>query len=257
MTRFDGASVLVTGGGSGIGRAICRRFASDGASVLVADIVGERGEEVAELIGGAAVQGDVTVAADVARMVAAVGRVDVLVNNAGGGMADDVLEIDEEAWDQDIALNLKSAFLCSRAVLPGMIERGGGVIVNIASVNGLAFFANEPYSAAKAGLISLTRSMATRYGRQGIRAVAIAPATIRTPLWQERVDKEPAIFERLMRWYPLRRVGEPEDVAAAAAFLASEDAAWITGTVLRVDGGLLAGNERMARELVADFSDES
>jgi meso-butanediol dehydrogenase/(S,S)-butanediol dehydrogenase/diacetyl reductase len=256
MTRFDGTSVLVTGGGSGIGRAICRRFASDGASVLVADIVGERAEEVAEQIGGAAVQGDVTVAADIARIVATVARVDVLVNNAGGGMADDVLEIDEEAWDQDIALNLKSAFLCSKAVLPGMIEHGGGVIVNIASVNGLAFFANEPYSAAKAGLISLTRSMATRYGRHGIRAVAIAPGTIRTPLWQERVDKEPAIFERLMRWYPLRRVGEPEDVAAAAAFLASDDASWITGEVLRVDGGLLAGNERMARELVADFSDD-
>jgi NAD(P)-dependent dehydrogenase (short-subunit alcohol dehydrogenase family) len=256
MTRFDGASVLVTGGGSGIGRAICGRFASEGGSVLVADIVGERAEEVAELIGGAAVQGDVTVAADVERMVAAVDRVDVLVNNAGGGMADDLLEIDEEAWDQDIALNLKSAFLCSKAVLPGMIERGDGVIVNIASVNGLAFFANEPYSAAKAGLISLTRSLATRYGRHGIRAVAIAPATIRTPLWQERVDKEPAIFERLMRWYPLRRVGEPEDVAAAAAFLASDDASWITGEVLRVDGGLLAGNERMARELVADFSDD-
>ena len=131
-----------------------------------------------------------------------------------------------------------------------------GVIVNIASVNGLAFFANEPYSAAKAGVISLTRSMATRYGRHGIRAVAIAPGTIRTPIWQERVDKEPAIFERLVRWYPLRRVGEPEDVAAAAAFLASDDASWITGEVLRVDGGLLAGNERMARELVADFSDD-
>jgi len=256
MTRFDNLSVLVTGGGSGIGRAICRRFASEGASVLVADIVGESAEEVAELVGGVAVQGDVTVAADVARIVAAGNRIDVLVNNAGGGMADDILEIDEEAWEQDIALNLKSAFLCSKAVLPGMIERGGGVIVNIASVNGLAFFANEPYSAAKAGLISLTRSVATRYGRHGIRAVAIAPGTIRTPLWQERIDKEPAIFERLMRWYPLRRVGEPEDVAAAAAFLASDDASWITGEVLRVDGGLLAGNERMARELVADFSDD-
>ena len=256
MTRFDNLSVLVTGGGSGIGRAICRRFASEGASVLVADIVGESAEEVAELVGGVAVQGDVTVAADVARIVAAGNRIDVLVNNAGGGMADDILEIDEEAWEQDIALNLKSAFLCSKAVLPGMIERGGGVIVNIASVNGLAFFANEPYSAAKAGLISLTRSVATRYGRHGIRAVAIAPGTIRTPLWQERIDKEPAIFERLMRWYPLRRVGEPEDVAAAATFLASDDASWITGEVLRVDGGLLAGNERMARELVADFSDD-
>jgi meso-butanediol dehydrogenase / (S,S)-butanediol dehydrogenase / diacetyl reductase len=256
MSRFDGASVVVTGGGSGIGRAIARRFAADGAAVLVADVDGARAEEVAAEIGGTAVQADVTASADVERMVTAAGRVDVLVNNAGGGMADDVLEIDEAEWDKDLALNLKSAFLCSKAVLPGMIESGGGVIVNIASVNGLAFFANEPYSAAKAGLINLTRSMATRYGHQGIRVVAIAPGTIRTPIWQERVDKEPAIFERLVRWYPLRRVGEPEDVAAAAAFLASEDAAWITGEVLRVDGGLLSGNERMARELVADFSDD-
>ena len=179
----------------------------------------------------------------------------MLVNNAGGGMADDVLAIEEDEWDADVELNLKSAYLCSRAVLPGMIERGGGVIVNIASVNGIAFFANEPYSAAKAGLISLTRSMATRYGRHGVRSVAIAPGTIRSPIWQERVDQEPAIFERLVRWYPLRRVGEPEDVAAAAAFLASDDAAWITGEVLRVDGGLLAGNEQMSRELVANFDD--
>ena len=257
MSRLDGRTALVTGGGSGIGRAICRRFASDGASVVVADLVGERAEEVAAEVGGRAVQADVTAAADVERMAAEAGRVDVLVNNAGGGMADDLLEIDEDEWDADVELNLKSAYLCSKAVLPGMIEQGSGVIVNIVSVNGLAFFANEPYSAAKAGLISLTRSMATRYGRHGVRAVAIAPGTIRTPIWQERVDKEPAIFERLVRWYPLRRVGEPEDVAAAAAFLASDDAGWITGEVLRVDGGLLAGNERMSRELVANFDDEA
>jgi meso-butanediol dehydrogenase/(S,S)-butanediol dehydrogenase/diacetyl reductase len=257
MTRLDGRTALVTGGGSGIGRAICRRFASDGASVVVADLVGERAEEVAAEVGGRAVQADVTAAADVERMAAEAGRADVLVNNAGGGMADDLLEIDEDEWDADVELNLKSAYLCSKAVLPGMIERGSGVIVNIVSVNGLAFFANEPYSAAKAGLISLTRSMATRYGRHGVRAVAIAPGTIRTPIWQERVDKEPAIFERLVRWYPLRRVGEPEDVAAAAAFLASDDAGWITGEVLRVDGGLLSGNERMSRELVANFDDEA
>jgi NAD(P)-dependent dehydrogenase (short-subunit alcohol dehydrogenase family) len=257
MSRLAGRTALVTGGGSGIGRAICRRFASDGASVVVADLVGERAEEVAAEVGGRAVQADVTAAADVVRMAAEAGRVDVLVNNAGGGMADDLLEIDEDEWDADVERNLKSAYLCSKAVLPGMIEQGSGVIVNIVSVNGLAFFANEPYSAAKAGLISLTRSMATRYGRHGVRAVAIAPGTIRTPIWQERVDKEPAIFERLVRWYPLRRVGEPEDVAAAAAFLASDDAGWITGEVLRVDGGLLSGNERMSRELVANFDDEA
>jgi NAD(P)-dependent dehydrogenase (short-subunit alcohol dehydrogenase family) len=255
MSRLQGKSALVTGGGSGIGRAICQRFASEGASVVVADVVAERAEEVAGAIGGRAVTADVTAAADVARMVAEAGRVDVLVNNAGGGMANGLLEIEEDEWDKDVDLNLKSAFLCSKAVLPGMIERGGGVIVNISSVNGMAYFANEPYSAAKAGLINLTRAMAARYGPQGIRAVAIAPGTIRTPLWQERVDKKPEIFERLMRWYPLQRVGEPEDVAAAAAFLASDDASWITGEVLRVDGGLLAGNALMARELVADFDD--
>jgi NAD(P)-dependent dehydrogenase (short-subunit alcohol dehydrogenase family) len=256
MSRLQGKAALVTGGGSGIGRAICRRFAAEGAAVVVADIVGERADEVAEEIGGVSVQADVTLAEDIARMVDGAGALDVLVNNAGGGFADDLLEIDEEMWDLDVAVNLKSAFLCSKAVLPRMIERGGGVIVNIASVNGIAFFANEPYSAAKAGLINLTRSMATRYGRHGIRAVAIAPGTIRSPIWQERVEKEPAIFERLVRWYPLRRVGEPEDVAAAAAFLASDDASWITGEVLRVDGGLLAGNEQMARELVANFAPE-
>jgi meso-butanediol dehydrogenase / (S,S)-butanediol dehydrogenase / diacetyl reductase len=255
MSRLDGKAAIVTGGGSGIGRAICARFAAEGASVVVADLAGERAEEVAAEIGGRAVQADVTVAADVARMVAEAGRVDVLVNNAGGGTADDLLEIDEETWDANVALNLKSAFLCSKAVLPGMIDRGAGVIVSIASVNGMAFFANEPYSAAKAGVINLTRSMAVRYGHHGIRAVAIAPGTIRTPIWQERVEKVPEIFERLVRWYPLARVGEPEDVAAAAAFLASDDASWITGEVLRVDGGLLAGNAQMARELVADFGD--
>jgi meso-butanediol dehydrogenase / (S,S)-butanediol dehydrogenase / diacetyl reductase len=254
MSRLAGKRAVVTGGGSGIGRATARRFAAEGATVVVADLIAERAEEVAAEIGGTAVQADVTVAGDVARMVEAAGRVDVLVNNAGGGFADDLLAIGEEEWDADVTVNLKSAFLCSKAVLPAMIEQGSGVIVNITSVNGIAFFANEPYSAAKAGMISLTRSMAVRYGKHGIRAVAIAPGTIRSPIWQERVDKEPAIFERLVRWYPLGRVGEPEDVAKAAVFLASDDASWITGDVLRVDGGLLAGNAQMARELVANFS---
>jgi meso-butanediol dehydrogenase / (S,S)-butanediol dehydrogenase / diacetyl reductase len=263
--RFRDRSVIVTGGGSGIGRATARRFAAEGAAVVVADVVAARAESVAGEIrsdGGTALalQADVTLQADVAAMVSsateAFGAVDVLVNNAGFGDGDDLLEIDDETWDGEVAINLKAAFLCSKAVLPGMIERGSGVIVNIASVNALAFFANEAYSAAKAGMINLTGSIAVRYGRHGIRANAIAPGTIRTPLWQERIEKEPAIFDRLVRWYPLGRVGEPEDVASAAVFLASDDAAWITGEVLRVDGGLLAGNAAMARELVADFSEE-
>jgi meso-butanediol dehydrogenase / (S,S)-butanediol dehydrogenase / diacetyl reductase len=263
--RLADRAAIVTGGGSGIGRAIARRFAAEGASVVVADIVESRAEEVAGEIGAdrataLSVQTDVTAAAEVAALVALTverfGRVDVLVNNAGFGEADDILEIDELAWDHEVDLNLKGAFLCTKAVLPGMIELRAGVIVNIASVNGLAFFANEAYSAAKAGLINLTRSVAVRYGSFGVRANAIAPGTIRTPLWQQRVDKEPAIFERLVKWYPLGRVGEPQDVAAAAVFLASDDASWITGEVLRVDGGLLAGSARMARELVADFSED-
>jgi meso-butanediol dehydrogenase / (S,S)-butanediol dehydrogenase / diacetyl reductase len=259
--RLADKIAIVTGGGSGIGHAIATRFAAEGAAVVVADVVAERAESVAaELEGAVAVHADITRADDVERLVREVtearGRIDVLVNNAGFGDADDVLEIDEEAWDYEVDLNLKGAFLCSKAVLPGMIDREGGVIVNIASVNGMAFFANEAYSAAKAGMINLTRSMAVRYGRHGIRVNAIAPGTIRTPLWQERVDKEPAIFERLVRWYPLGRVGEPDDVARAAVFLASDDANWITGEVLRVDGGLLAGNAQMARELVANFSED-
>jgi meso-butanediol dehydrogenase/(S,S)-butanediol dehydrogenase/diacetyl reductase len=257
MSRLQGKVAVVTGGGSGIGRAICTRFAGEGASVLVADIAGDRAEQVAAELGGRAVQADVTVAADVAKIVGAAERVDVLVNNAGFGNGDDLLEIDEETWDAEVAVNLKAAFLCTKAVLPGMIERRAGAIVNISSVNGMAFFANDAYSAAKGGLIQLTRSTAVRYGRFGVRANAIAPGTIRTPLWQERVDKEPAIFERLVRWYPLGRVGEPEDVADAAVFLASDEASWITGEVLRVDGGLLAGNYRMARELVGDFSEDA
>jgi len=155
-----------------------------------------------------------------------------------------------------VAVVLKSVFLCSKAVLRPMIDRRRGVIVNIASVNGLSALGNEAYSAAKAGVISLTQGIAVRYGGQGIRCNAIAPGTIRTPIWQTRMDRDPEVFERLVKWYPLGRVGEPDDVANAALFLASEEASWITGTVLPVDGGLLAGNFRMTRELLAEAESE-
>jgi len=264
--RLAGRTAIVTGGGSGIGRVIARRFAEEGAAVVVADWVAEKAQEVAaeiEASGGQALatHTDVSRPGDVAAMraaaVSAFGAVEVLVNNAAIDGGDDVLQIDEETWDRDLAIVLKSAFLCAKEVLPGMVARGRGVIVNIASVNGIAYFANEAYSAAKAGMINLTQSIAVRYGARGVRCVAIAPGTIRTPIWQERVDREPQIFERLKEWYPLGRVGEPEDIANAALFLASDEASWITGTVLRVDGGLLAGSARMARELVGDFGEET
>jgi meso-butanediol dehydrogenase / (S,S)-butanediol dehydrogenase / diacetyl reductase len=264
--RFASRTAIVTGGGSGIGRVIAQRFAAEGAAVVVADWGAETAPAVAaeiEAAGGRALatHTDVSRGADVAAMheaaVSAFGSVDVLVNNAAIADADGVLETDEAEWDRELAVVLKSAFLCSKAVLPGMLERGRGVIVNIATVNAYSFLANEAYSAAKAGLVNLTQSIAVRYGHAGVRCVAIAPGTIRTPVWQARVDKRPEIFERLRRWYPLDRVGEPEDVANAALFLASDEASWITGTVLRVDGGLLAGSAQMARELVADFGGDS
>ena len=234
------------------------RFAAEGARVVVADRLGDAAEAVAGEIGSRAIATttDVTVSADVDAMVAAAedafGRVDVLVNNAAVCEGDDILRIDEATWDADVAGVLKSAFLCSKRVLPGMIDRGGGVIVNIASVNGLGYFGNEAYSAAKAGMINLAQSIAARYGSKGIRANVVAPGSIRTPIWNERVEKEPQVFETLVKWYPLGRIGEPVDVAAAALFLASDEAAWISGTILRVDGGLMSGYPLMAEELLVE-----
>jgi meso-butanediol dehydrogenase/(S,S)-butanediol dehydrogenase/diacetyl reductase len=156
-----------------------------------------------------------------------------------------------------VAIALKGTFLCSQAVLAEMTKNGSGVILNISTVNALAYYGNEAYSAAKAGIISLTRSLAVRYGPLGIRANAIAPGTLRTPAWEERRQKDPDVFERLAKWYPVGRVGEPEDVVGAALFLASDEAAWISGAVLPVDGGLTAGNMQMVREMMTESGDEA
>jgi NAD(P)-dependent dehydrogenase (short-subunit alcohol dehydrogenase family) len=133
-----------------------------------------------------------------------------------------------------------------------MLEHGKGAIVNIASVNGMTGLGNDAYSAAKAGVINLTKNVAVRYGGRGIRANVVSPGTVRTPIWSERVARQPEIFERLQSWYPLGRVGEPADVAGAVVFLLSDEAAFVNGTVLTVDGGLLAGSYRMSRELQAE-----
>lgn len=258
--RFEDRVVIVTGGGSGIGAVMASMFVAEGAGVIVADWNGEASNSVAAAIesdGGEAlaVTADISKPSDVERIasdaVERFGRIDVLINNAAIADGDDVLLTAPETWERDVSVVLTGTYLCTRSVLPTMIEQGGGVIVNIASVNGVSALGNEAYSAAKAGVINFTQGVAMRYGRHGIRANAIAPGTIRTPIWQERVDRDPRVFERLVKWYPLGRVGEPEDVAKAAMFLASDDAGWISGTVLRVDGGLLAGNEVMTRELLA------
>jgi NAD(P)-dependent dehydrogenase (short-subunit alcohol dehydrogenase family) len=259
--RLPDSVAIVTGGGSGIGRAICIRFADEGARVVAADRNLGGAEETVRLVEAAggealAIKADVTDAAAVARVVERAGDVfgpaNVLVNNAAISEGDDVRTIDEATWDLNLAVVLKSAFLCTKAVLPGMIERRQGAIINIASVNGLTGLGEEPYSAAKAGMINLTKNLAIKYGRFNVRANVICPGSIRTPIWGARVAERPTIFDELAAWYPLGRVGEPEDVANAALFLASDEAAWITGAVLAVDGGLMAGSYRMARALAGD-----
>jgi NAD(P)-dependent dehydrogenase (short-subunit alcohol dehydrogenase family) len=256
--RLQDQVAIITGGGSGIGRAIAQAFAAEGATIVAADLVAERAVETADLIksaGGRAigVKADVSKSDEVGAMTQAAlnafAQVDILVNNAGLSVGDTVLDFEEEAWDLNLDVVLKSVYLCSRTVLPGMIERGSGSILNIASVNGLMAVGESAYSAAKAGMINLTANMAIHFGDKGIRVNCIAPGTIRTPIWGARVARDPQVFEKVAKWYPLGRVGEPEDIAKAAVFLSSEDASWITGITLPVDGGLTAGSFRLNRDL--------
>ncbi|MER5944765.1 SDR family NAD(P)-dependent oxidoreductase [Streptomyces sp. NPDC001904] len=247
MTRFEGHTALVTGAGRGIGAAVAQRLATEGASVLVTDIDLPGARKTAADIreqGGTAVEfgcdvGDKdSVRAAVAHAVDTFGRLDVLVNNAYGCHADAPLfeDEDDEGWARDLDLSLTGAYRCSRAALPHLVASGRGAIVNIGSVNGIQDFGNHAYSAAKAGLASLTRTLAGHAGPRGVRVNLVAPGTVRTRAWTDG-GRDP---DSVRGFYPLGRVGEPEDIAAAVAFLASRDAAWVTGVVLPVDGGLTA-----------------
>jgi NAD(P)-dependent dehydrogenase (short-subunit alcohol dehydrogenase family) len=259
--RLANRVALVTGGGSGIGQAICHLFAQEGAKIVAADRYLERAEATADAIrsaGGDALavkadvanQGEVNAMAE--RALATYSKVDILVNNAGISLGSDILTIDEATWDFNIAVVLKSVYLCSKALLPNMIAGKKGAIINISSVNGLTGIGEEAYSAAKAAIINLTQNMAVRYGRFQVRANVICPGTIQTPIWGERVAKDPQVFTKLAKWYPLGRVGQPDDIAKAALFLASDDAAWVTGVTLNVDGGLMAGRGNFGDELLAE-----
>jgi 3-oxoacyl-[acyl-carrier protein] reductase len=240
---------LVTGGGQGIGRAISLAFAQFGASVCIADIDLEAGEAAAsdiEAAGGKAlaVRADATVAAQVAEVVAkcvaSLGGIDILVNNAGGASAAGfkigrVVNIEEQEWDGTIAANLKSAFLCSRAVGRLMIEQKKGAIVNMASVTGRMPWAGLPaYSAAKAAVISLTHSLAIELAPH-VRVNAIAPGLIETPRTSR--NRRPEQLDQLLTNVPLGRMAQPEEVADLAVYLASDVAAWMTGAVVDFTGG--------------------
>jgi NAD(P)-dependent dehydrogenase (short-subunit alcohol dehydrogenase family) len=255
--RFSDRVVVITGAGSGIGAAMAARFAGEGATVIVADINAEAAAEVAGALPGARAERMDVIDADqvhevLGRTERDLGAVAVLVNNAAVCTDATYDELSEELWDRDVAVALKAAFLTTQTVLPGMVAAGRGAIVNISSVNALSYFGNEAYSAGKAGLLSLTRSIAVRYGRAGVRCNAIVPGTIATPIWAPRVAENPNVFDEVAQWYPLGRVGTPDDVASAALFLASDDAAWITGVALPVDGGITAGNARMTADITVD-----
>ncbi|MDP2737015.1 MAG: glucose 1-dehydrogenase [bacterium] len=247
--RLKDKVAIITGAGSGIGRGAALAFAREGAKVLVADWEEKNGRETVELIkkqGGEAMfaKVDVSQSSDVENMVkqclAAYGRVDILFNNAGIVKMGALHETAEADWDQVISVNLKGVFLCSKAVIPQMLKQGKGKIVNTSSIAGLvAFDQLSAYCASKGGIIALTREMAVEYGPKKINVNCIAPGVIKTAMTKDMLD-DPATVQGFAASTPYPRLGEPEDIAMAAVYLASDESDFITGNILVVDGGWIA-----------------
>ena len=252
LGRFADAAVVVTGGAHGIGRACASRLAEEGAQVAVADLDQDAARQVAaslthEARRHLAIWLDVIDVSSVEQAFAdaaiGLGGIDIVVNVAGGDTDHGRFEeTKDEVWVRMLQLNLLGVVRCCRAAIAHLRRSTKNpAIVNVSSINALTGLGSEPYSSAKAGIGSLTLNLAASLAPDGIRVNAIAPATIRTRNW----DRQEGGADRLRHLYPLGRVGEPEDVAAAVAFLASSDAAWITGHTLPVDGGLLTGPRAM------------
>lgn len=252
--KLPGKVSLITGAASGMGRATALLFAREGSKVVAVDVDEAGGQKTIDLIhemGGDAI----FVRADVARdddarhmvdqTVARYGRLDVLFNNAGVAQGVELTEMSEEEWDRVVDIDLKGVFLGSKYGIRAMLQSGGGVIINTASISGLLAQNFLPaYNAAKAGVINLTRYIAVEYGPRNIRANAICPGAIDTPMLQSAVSSKPEnapVVKYFLHMAPLHRLGTPEDIAKAALFLASDDASFITGHALVVDGGLTAG----------------
>ena len=262
---LDGRVAVVTGGGAGIGHAVVSVLADLGAAVAFNDLLPERcapliehhvaaGRRVVGVAGDAGTEAGVDELFHLAETT--YGPVDLLVCNAFAADADGAMTMSLEEWERDLHGTLTSAFIATQRALPAMVSRQRGAIITIGSINATGYYGGEAYSAGKAGLINLTQSLAVRYGPHGVRANMVMPGSIRTAVQENRQKLDPGFLSRLERWYPLGRIGEPDDVAQAVAFLASDAAAWITGAVLPVDGGLTAGNGVMTRELVIESGDD-
>lgn len=248
--RLAEKTVLITGAGSGMGRLAAQLFAREGAQIVAVDVAEPALQEVALSVEGeggqiAAVPADVSVAADVERAIAegvrAFGRLNVLYNNAGIFPDDDtsVVDTDESTLQRVLDVNLKGVFLCCKYGIPHLIKAGGGSVINVASFVALVgcTVPQDAYTASKGAVLSLTRSLAVQYGRQGIRANAICPGPIMTPLLEGLFPNEEERLKRLNR-IPLGRFGRAEDVVYAALYLASDESSWTTGTAFVVDGGI-------------------
>lgn len=251
MTRqLDGKVALVTGGGSGIGRATALAFARVGAKVIVADVNVEGGEETAAMVRQTGVETiyvhlDVSRASDVEaginKIFGSYGRLDCACNNAGivrgGGLTH---EHPEEVWDQVISINLKGVWLCMKYEIPRMLAQGGGTIVNMASIAGLVGGASAAYTASKHGVVGLTKTAALEYAQQGMRINAVCPGAIRTPLLESAFARRPELEGRYLAGEPVGRFGTADEVAESVVWLCSDAASFITGHALAVDGGWVA-----------------
>lgn len=256
MSEFTGKTVVITGAAGGIGLCLAHWFGARGAAIVGLDRSVTSGGAASTLedagINVRFMRLDIGDAEAVEAAFAEIEAVDVLVNNAGYSNHHVLRLTDAQSWVEEINGNLNGAFFCARAAAEKMKGRRAGAIINIASVNGQSALGDPAYSAAKAGMISMTRTLAQELGKFGIRSNCVMPGTVRTPLWRERAQKDPDVLKTLERWYPLGRIVEPEEVAAVVGFLASGAASAVSGAVIPVDCGLSSGNIVMTRELTLE-----
>lgn len=244
--RLQDRTAVITGGAGGIGLATARRFASEGAHVVLADLDAEAGKRAADEVGGRFVPTDVTSSADVEELFATAhrefGSVDVAFNNAGISPPDDesILDTGLDAWKRVQEVNLTSVYLCCQQALPYMRQQGRGSIINTASFVAVMGAATSQisYTASKGGVLSMSRELGVQFAREGIRVNALCPGPVNTPLLQELFAKDPELAERRLVHVPMGRFAEAEEIAAAVAFLASDDSSFMTASQFLVDGGI-------------------